>query len=658
MADAATQQLIDQIVQERVQAGAMFTAYDITLEARRRGGNVRHNDVRDLVHEFFEQGRMGAAYKRSTVDVGAPTRPFLYHRFDADTRSYQPPPAGAPTAGPTGSTPGGPTPATPPQTGFLGRLVQSIFGGSNPAPPPGPANNPQFVPPGPPSPPMAPGSRPPMGSGNPPRKSDSPPRKSTTLGLDAAHFLPITRSDLVQAAKGIRLWSGVFWGRRDLIPPVDDPRTSLIDRGMVTQGLLSPEQLADIHRVGAEMDLVRPDLTAVKHQAQQSGQAAVDADREERAKLKAQKKAEAAERKKARAEQIASRKANDIIFLGRGVSVHLADRASDTSRLTALQLPILSTPADIAKVLGLTIPQLRGLAFHTEVANRIHYVQFTVPKKSGGTRTLSAPHRRLAAAQQWILQNILNKLPVEAEAHGFVGGRSIVTNAQAHVGKAVVVNMDLEGFFPSITFQRVRSVFHRQGYSPAVATILALLCTECPRRNVEFAGQSLFVATGPRGLPQGACTSPALSNQVARRLDKRLQGLARKLELTYTRYADDITFSGDAELKDRVGYVMARVRHIAQDEGFAVNEAKSRVLRRNTAQTVTGLVVNDRVSVPRSEIRRLRAILHQAKKTGLEAQNRQDHSNFRGWVEGMIAFIAMSRPDVAAQLRQQLSTVN
>src|SRR5205807_4648728 len=141
--------------------------------------------------------------------------------------------------------------------------------------------------------------------------------------------------------------------------------------------------------------------------------------------------------------------------------------------------------------------------------------------------------------------------------------------------------MDLEGFFPCIGFPRIRSVFQRLGYSPAVATLLALLCTECPRQRVEYDGQPYHVAIGPRGLPQGACTSPGLSNQVARRLDKRLGGLAAKLGLAYTRYADDLTFSGDAALNERVGYLMARVRHLAEEEGFAVNANKSRVLRRN-----------------------------------------------------------------------------
>ena len=197
-------------------------------------------------------------------------------------------------------------------------------------------------------------------------------------------------------------------------------------------------------------------------------------------------------------------------------------------------------------------------------------------------------------------------------------------------------------------------MFHRLGYSPAVATILALLCTECPRQTVEYAGQTYHVAVGPRGLPQGACTSPALSNQVARRLDRRLRGLANKLGLTYTRDADDLTFSGDDGLNGSVGYLLARVRHIAEEEGYVVNEKKSRILRRNTAQMVTGLVVNERPSVRRRELRRLRAILHCARTEGLERQNRQGRPNFVAWLQGKIAYVQMSRPEIGAKMQEEL----
>lgn len=480
---------------------------------------------------------------------------------------------------------------------------------------------------------------------------------NVTGSLEASQFLPITRDEIISSTRGRWFWSSAFWGRRDLIPPSSDRRTHIIDRGMLTQGLLTAEQLAEIHRVGLEMDAVRPSIEAIRAAASNAGDAAVLASREERKRIKEQKRADAAHRREQRARDVARRFATDIVYLGRGVSGRLGERTSDVPKLDAAALPILHTPADIATALGLTIPQLRGLAFHSEVTSRSHYIQFSVPKKSGGLRQLSAPHRRMAHCQRWIQTQILSKLEVSDQAHGFVVARSTVTNAAQHCGKAVVLNTDLEGFFPSITFPRVRKVFVRIGYSPAAATILALLCTECPRRAVEFGGKVLFVATGPRALPQGACTSPALSNQVARRLDRRLQGLSLRLGLTYTRYADDITISGNEELKTRAGYVMARIRHLAQDEGFRVNEAKTRVQRQNTAQSVTGLVVNEKPGVCRSTIRRIRAILHQAKQTGLEAQNRDKHPNFRAWVEGMIAYIAMSRPETAATLRHQFEQI-
>jgi retron-type reverse transcriptase len=449
----------------------------------------------------------------------------------------------------------------------------------------------------------------------------------------------------------------MWFGRRDLIPPVSDPRTKLIDRGLLTQGLLTAEELAEMHQVGDEWLKYADRVQQIQIQAGQSAEAAVEADRAARAARKAQKKAEAAERKKQHAEAIAHRKATDITFVGKGVSAQLGDRASDSDKLTAAGLPVLSTPTDLAAALGLTVPRLRWLCFHTEAATRIHYIQFEVPKKSGGSRTLSAPHCSLAAAQRWVLDNVLAKLPAEAPAHGFVPGRSTVTNAAPHAGRDVVVNLDLEGFFPSIGFARVRHLFRRLGYSGAVATLLALLCTECPRKRVVYAGRPYFVATGARGLPQGACTSPALSNQVARRLDRRLAGLARKLGLTYTRYADDLTFSAGPGFRDRVGWLIARVRHIAAAEGFAVNAKKTRVQRPESRQTVTGLVVNVAPAVPRRLVRRLRAILHRAKAEGLAAQNREGRPNFRGWVLGMIAYVGMVRPEVGRRLRAALDEI-
>lgn len=471
------------------------------------------------------------------------------------------------------------------------------------------------------------------------------------LDLDVTTFAPLSDSQIQAAAAGVgNLWGNPFFGRRDLIPPADDPRTNLIDRGMVAHGLITPEELTDIHRLGAEMDKVRPDMSLASHAAAQ----VVSDDRAARQRIREQKKQESAERKRLTAEAIAQRRANDIIYLGRGVSKGLADRRGNVEKLTAKGLPLLATPLELASVLGLTIPRLRWLAFHSEAATVIHYIPFTIPKKGGGTRQLAAPHESLANAQEWILSNILAKVPLHASAHGFVPGRSTVTNATGHVGKGVVLNADLKDFFPSITVWRVEGVFHELGYSPSVSAILALLCTEAPRRRIEYEGKPFFVATGPRALPQGACTSPALSNLVARRLDSRLHGIAAKLGWTYSRYADDLTFSSGADANQQVGYLLARIRHLCDDEGFAINGKKTRVLRRNTAQSVTGIIVNDQPSVGRHLTRRIRAILHRAKTQGLAAQNRQNHPHFVAWLRGMIAYIHMVNPAQARALRAAL----
>jgi retron-type reverse transcriptase len=479
----------------------------------------------------------------------------------------------------------------------------------------------------------------------------APPKANATLNLDAGIFKPLTDAEAKRQASGVQSWGNPFFGRRDLIPPVSDSRTLLIDRAMVGHGLIAPEELDAIHRIGEAMDRVRPDLAHVQVVADQAVQQA----KEERQRLREQKKAESAERKRQYAQAVAQRKAADIVYLGRGVSKGLSDRKSDEAKLSSAGLPLLSSPADVALALNLPIPRLRWLAFHSDAATVTHYVRFTVPKKGGGVRQLSAPRESLAEVQQWILENVLQKVPVHDAVHGFVTGRSTVSNASQHVSKAVVVNTDLKDFFPAITFPRVFGIFRQLGYSPAVATIFALLCTESPRRTVTYAGKPFHVAVAPRQLPQGACTSPALSNLAGRRMDSRLAGIARKMGWSYTRYADDLTFSAPADAaKDRIGYMLARVRHITQDEGFAVNEKKTRVLKRSAAQEVTGIVVNDRPNVSRITIRRLRAILHRAKTQGLDAQNRQAIPHFRAWLQGMVAYVSMVNPQQGKPLVEAL----
>ena len=488
----------------------------------------------------------------------------------------------------------------------------------------------------------------------PARPAPPPKPKPVTLNLEMAQFAPLPDAELKKQAQNLRSrFSSPWFGRRDLIPPASDERTKLIDRGMVGAGLITPEELVEIHKIGDEMARLKPDLL----QAERMASHAVEQAKADRQALKKKKKEEAAERKLLHAQRVAHGKATDIIFLGRGVSKGLADRRANVEKLQAARIPMLAHPADVAKALKIPLKRLRWLCFHSEAATRTHYIRFTVPKKNGGTRELAAPHRDLARCQNWILENILEKVPVHTCAHGFIPKRGTLTNAKPHVGQAAVLNLDLKDFFPSIRFPRVRGIFAKMGYSPAAATILALLCTESPRRTVQYAGKTFHVATGPRALPQGACTSPALSNLAARKLDARLQGIATKLGWIYTRYADDMTFSASGEAAQKSGYLLARIRHIAENETFDVNEEKTRIQRVDTAQMVTGIVVNKRPGVPRKLARRLRAILHRAKKEGLAAQNRENKPHFEAWLRGMISYVAMVNPGQGKSLQHAFDSL-
>lgn len=444
----------------------------------------------------------------------------------------------------------------------------------------------------------------------------------------------------------------------DLIPPPDDEFTQLVDRSLVLAGLLTQEELEGIHRTGLEWRKHRHKHDHARIVAEARADQAVEQLRKERRENAKRKKAEAKARREARREAIDRRKREDIIHLGLGVSGKLNDRRSHVEKLQTAGLPVLSGPADVALALGLDVGQLRWLCFHDDASRVSHYRQFTVPKRSGGRRVLAAPLPHLKKAQRWVFDNILRKLEVEEPAHGFVRGRSTVTNAKPHVGRDLVINLDLEGYFPSVTFPRVRGFLEHLGYSPAAATILALLCTECPRRPMRYGGQRYHVAIGERSLPQGACTSPALANQVTKKLDRRLAGLCRSHGWRYTRYADDMSLSAPKGKREEVGRLLGAVRRIVEDEGFVLNDAKRRIQRCGGQQLVTGVIVNDKLGLPRKEVRQLRAILHNARKTGLEAQNRDGRRHFRAWLRGKLAYLAMVDRDKGRAMLAELEKLS
>jgi RNA-directed DNA polymerase len=359
-----------------------------------------------------------------------------------------------------------------------------------------------------------------------------------------------------------------------------------------------------------------------------------------------------------RAAAWAEKQSHTISYLGAEVSQGLNFTESNLERLQADRLPILNDGADIANAMGISLSQLRFLAFSRRVSTVSHYVRFQIPKKTGGVRAISAPLPRLKQAQQWILDNILECIVLHHSAHGFRRGRSIVTNAQPHVGALVVINLDLENFFPSISYRRVKGVFCSLGYSEAVATILGLICTEPDVTQIEMDGRNYYISQTARHLPQGAPSSPAITNLLCRRLDRRLQGLAESRGFIYTRYADDLTFSttNSEKLRD-IGNILHGVGSIVAHEGLTVHPDKTRVLRASQQQEVTGVVVNEKLNVDRATLQKFRATLYQIEKDGLAGKQWGKGDDVLMSIEGFANYVAMVNPDKGSNFLAQVKRI-
>ncbi len=312
--------------------------------------------------------------------------------------------------------------------------------------------------------------------------------------------------------------------------------------------------------------------------------------------------------------------------------------------------PIL-TAYDAAKYFGVSVSKLTYALYRAPDEQR--YTRFEIPKRTGGMRAIAAPTGLIRELQTKLAPVLQVRYSAHPAAQGFIKERSIVSNARAHVGQRLVLNIDLEDFFPSINFGRVRGLFMAEPFKlgPAAASVFAQLCTY------------------KNGLPQGAPTSPTLSNFIAADLDRRLARLARESNVRYTRYADDITFSSNQHNLPQTLIVHAQgadghsaaiaemLQRAITASGFAINHKKIRLQTRHQRQSVTGLQVNSRPNVSRERIRRVRAMLHAWQKFGLPAAA-HDHflkhrgmlrppkdppRAFRNVVYGQLAFIKMVR---------------
>lgn len=251
----------------------------------------------------------------------------------------------------------------------------------------------------------------------------------------------------------------------------------------------------------------------------------------------------------------------------------------------------------------------------------IAYTKLTVSKRDGSKRHLSAPEPELCKFQKCINKRLLSKLRVHFCIKGFCKGESIVTNAIAHVNKAVVIKLDIENFFNDTIAKRVRKYFKGIGWNNEVADYLTRLCTH------------------DGGLPQGAPTSPTLSNIVNYQMDARLFAMAQAKNFVYTRYADDMTFSSNVDCSKKVRLLIKSAYSIFGDFSYSPNFSKQFVARQHVRQSVTGLVVNEKVQLPRETRRWLRAIEHSFKKNGCASISKKE---FQGW-QALQRMIKMQR---------------
>jgi hypothetical protein len=327
-------------------------------------------------------------------------------------------------------------------------------------------------------------------------------------------------------------------------------------------------------------------------------------------------------------------------------------------RLPDLGLPVLETVDALADWMAITPEQLvcfadlRGLSANCPSPFAPHYRHHLLPKRDGSLRLIEEPRPFLKRLQRRVLTGLLAQVPPHPAAFAFVRGRGCIPAAARHSGEAVVLGFDLRHFFATVDLARVHAIFRTLGYPTAVARALAGLCTAITPLTVladtRIAGRDVLAA---RHLPQGAPTSPALANLAARAMDRRLAGLARSIGAAYTRYADDMTFSGDAVV---AGTLARAVPDVVAQEGWHLNPAKTRVMRRGGRQVVTGLTVNTHVNVARADWDRLKATIHHLRDP---ADPRRGDRAFLSALSGRIAWVEQANPHRGTRLRLALDAL-
>lgn len=268
----------------------------------------------------------------------------------------------------------------------------------------------------------------------------------------------------------------------------------------------------------------------------------------------------------------------------------------------------------LSQLLGIETDTLTNIVMNS----KSFYYNFEIPKRNGGKRLITAPYPVLLNAQKWIYENILIKQPLHKNAKGFIKNTSIVDNAREHLNQEFLLKMDIKDFFPSIRINRIISIFRNLGYTKKISYYLAAICCR------------------ERVLPQGAATSPVLSNIIAKRLDFRLTGLANKFQLNYTRYADDFTFSGNKFPVRLIKYIEI----IVNDEGFEINSDKTKLLNDKKQKIVTGISISSgKMTIPKNMKREVRKNIHYVLNYGLFNHLKRIESKDPIYLERLLGYL-------------------
>lgn len=337
-------------------------------------------------------------------------------------------------------------------------------------------------------------------------------------------------------------------------------------------------------------------------------------------------------------------------------------------------VPAIESAGELAQRLSLHVSELdwfadvRRLNARQQTAALQHYTYRALTKKPGGIRLIEAPKNRLKEIQKHLLSAIFEHVPAHDAAHGFVKGRNVQTFLSPHAEKEIVVKLDLRNFFTTIGAARIQAFFRMLGYPDAVADLLSGLVTATTPAIVwkQLGADGLSkediqdakVLYGKPHLPQGAPTSPALANICAYRMDCRLTGLAEAAGGMYTRYADDLVFSGNGAFARTAERFALHAAVVVAEEGFAVHHRKTRVMRSSVRQHTAGLVTNKKLNLMRPDYDRLKATLTNCIRKGPDSQNRGNHANYRLHLEGRVVYAEQINIVKGAKLRDLFERIN